>query len=126
MPADPVQASLPSAAAGQVFSGAQPQGKSVPGGAPAPAKGQPNTDYAELSPQPPSPSSKQSPSSQDVLAYHVDDQTKQVYFQVVNPQSGQVISQVPPQSILNEDALITQDLDSQSASPNAPAVKGKG
>jgi len=111
-----------------VFSAAPPKGKSVSTEAPAPAKSQPEADYAELShaQQPPSPASPQSPPSQDVLAYHIDEQTKQLYFQLLNPQSGQVVLQVPPQAVLNDEAQIAQDLDAQSAQSNAPAVKGKG
>jgi len=124
MSANPVQASSPTAAAEQVFSAAQPKGKSAPTEAPAPAISRSNADYAELS-QAQQPLS-QSPPSQDVLAYHVDDQTKQVYFQVVDPLSGQVVSQVPPQHVLDEDAQITEYLQAQSASSSTPVVKGKG
>ncbi len=128
MPADPVQAPSPTAASEQVFSSPQPKGKSVSTEAPAPAKSQPEADYAELSQAqpPPSQAPPQSPPTQDVLAYHIDEQTKQLYFQVLNPQSGKVILQVPPQDVLNDEAQITQDLKAQSASPNAPAVKGEG
>jgi FlaG protein len=129
MPADPVQSSPPTTAAEQVFSPAQPKGKPVTPEAPAPpAKSQPDADYAELSQAQQSPvqAPKQSPPAQDVLAYHVDEQTKQLYFQVLDPQSGKVILQVPPQSVLNEAAQITQYLQAQSARSNAPAVKGKG
>jgi len=126
MPADPIQASPPSAAE-QAFS-AVPKGNSVPTEAPAPPKSQPEADYAELSQSraSPSPTPKQSPPAPDVLAYHIDEQTKQLYFQVLNPQSGQVILQVPPQDVLNDEAQITQVLDAQSALANVPAVKGKG
>jgi len=128
MPADPVQASLPTTAAEQVFPDVQPRGKSGSTEAPAPAKGQPQADYAELSQaQPSAASAKKQPSSaQNVLAYHIDEQTKQLYFQVLNPQTGQVISQVPPQDVLNDEAQIAQYLQAQSSPSKAPAVKGKG
>lgn len=128
MPADPVQASLPTTAAEQVFPDVQPRGKSGSTEAPAPAKSQPEADYAELSQaQPPAASTqKQPPSAQYVLAYHIDEQTKQLYFQVLNPQTGQVVSQVPPQNVLNDEAHIAQYLQAQSAPSKAPAVKGKG
>ena len=128
MPTDPVQASLPTTAAEQVFPDVQPKGKSAPTGAPAPAKSQPETDYAELSQaqQPLAQAQKQPPPSQYVLAYHIDEQTKQLYFQVLNPQSGQVVSQVPPQDVLNDEAQITQYLQAQSAPSKTSTVKGKG
>jgi len=128
MPADPIQASSPTTAAEQVFPTAQPKGKPAPTEASAPARSQPNTDYAELSQthKPPAQAVKQPLSSPNVIAYHIDEQTKQLYFQVLNPQSGQVISQVPPQDVLDDQAQIAQYLQARSAPSDAPAEKGKG
>jgi len=127
MLADPVQSSSPATAAEQVFPTAQPTGQSVPTGAPAPAKSQPDADYAELQTQPPpGQAPKQPPPSQDVLAYHIDAQTNQLYFQVLNQESGQVLLQVPPQDVLDDEAQISQYLQARSASSEAPAAKGKG
>jgi len=124
MPTDPVQASSPATAAEQVFADVQPKG---PTGAPAAAESQPDVDYAELSPhQPPAQAPKEQPPAQDVLAYHIDPQTKQLYFQVLNQESGQVLLQVPPQDVLDDEAQITQYLQARSASSDAPAAKGKG
>jgi len=127
MPADPVQASSPATAAEQVSPSVPTKGRSAPTGDSAPAKSQPDADYAELSQaqKPSAPTSKQPTPAQYVLAYHIDEQTKQLYFQVVDPQSGQVISQVPPQDVLNDEAKIAQYLQAQSAPPAAPTVKGK-
>jgi hypothetical protein len=128
MSPDSIQASSPAATAEQVGSGVQPKGTSALTGAPAPAKSQPDADYAELSQaQPPSAQAQaQPPPSQYVLAYHIDEQTNQLYFQVLNPQSGQVISQVPPQDVLNDEEWITQYLQTKSASSSTPVAKAKG
>ena len=128
MPTDPVQASSAAIAAEQVLPPAQAKNRSEATGAPTPAQGQPDTDYAELSQaqQPAAQAQKQPAPAQYVLAYHIDGQTKQLYFQVVNPQSGQVISQVPPQDVLNDEAQISQYLQAQSAPSKTSAVKGKG
>jgi len=128
MPADPVQAFTP-AAAGQELSTAAPKGQSAPTKVPAPSNSQPEADYAELSTvQPPAAAQtqKQAPPSQQVLAYHIDDQTKQLYFQVLDQESGQVLFQVPPQEVLNDEARIGAYLQSQSASSKTPTPRGNG
>jgi len=61
--------------------------------------------------------------SQLALAYHVDEKTRQVYFQIVDSQSGQVIRQVPPAEILALEGQIAQFLE---AAANARHPNGKG
>jgi flagellar protein FlaG len=67
------------------------------------------------------PSPAQSP--QVALAYHVDEKTRQVYFQIVDSQSGRVIRQVPPAEILAMEGQIDQFLE---AAANARHPNGKG
>jgi uncharacterized FlaG/YvyC family protein len=67
------------------------------------------------------PSPAQPP--QLALAYHVDEKTKQVYFQIVDSQSGRVIRQVPPEEILAMEGQIDQFLE---AAANARHPNGKG
>jgi flagellar protein FlaG len=59
--------------------------------------------------------------SQLTLAYHVDDRTRQIYFQIVDSQSGQVIRQVPPAEVLALEARITELL----AAANAKQAKSQ-
>jgi uncharacterized FlaG/YvyC family protein len=67
------------------------------------------------------PSPAQPP--QVALAYHVDEKTRQVYFQIVDSQSGQVIRQVPP---AQELALESQIADFLAAAANAKQPKSQG
>jgi uncharacterized FlaG/YvyC family protein len=63
--------------------------------------------------------------TQDVLAYHIDDRTKELYFQVLD-RSGEVIRQVPPEEVLNDEAQVTEYLQAHDNSPNKPAGGDKG
>jgi uncharacterized FlaG/YvyC family protein len=61
--------------------------------------------------------------SQLDLAYHVDEKTRQIYFQIVDSQSGQVIRQVPP---AEELALENRIADLLDAAANAKPPKNQG
>jgi uncharacterized FlaG/YvyC family protein len=60
--------------------------------------------------------------SQLTLAYHVDDKTRQIYFQFVDSQSGQVIRQVPPAEVLALEGRIAELL----AAANTKQAKSQG
>jgi len=74
----------------------------------------------ELEAQVRRPSPPQPP--QLALAYHVDEKTRQIYFQIVDSQSGQVIRQVPPAEILAMESQIEQFLEAT----NAKQLKSQG
>jgi uncharacterized FlaG/YvyC family protein len=67
------------------------------------------------------PSPAQPP--QLALAYHVDETTRQIYFQIVDSQSGQVIRQVPPAEELALEGRIAELLE---AAANAKQPKSQG
>jgi len=60
--------------------------------------------------------------AQLALAYHVDEKTRQIYFQIVDSQSGQVIRQVPPAEQLALEGRIAQMLE---AAANAKQPKNQ-
>ncbi len=53
--------------------------------------------------------------SQAVLSYHVDQQSKQTYFQVVDQKTGDVIRQVPPKEMLNFERELSKMLKQEQA-----------
>jgi uncharacterized FlaG/YvyC family protein len=57
------------------------------------------------------------------LAYHVDEKTRQIYFQIVDSQSGQVIRQVPPAEEIALEGRIAQLME---AAANAKQPKSQG
>ena len=66
------------------------------------------------------PSPPQPP--QLALAYHVDAKTKQIYFQIVDSQSGQVIRQIPPAEQLALEGRIAELME---AAANAKQPKSQ-
>jgi hypothetical protein len=61
--------------------------------------------------------------SQFTLAYHVDENTRQVYFQIVDSESGQVIRQVPPAEELALESHIAQLME---VAENAKQPRSQG
>jgi hypothetical protein len=59
-------------------------------------------------------SDKPSPTDSRMVAYHVDERTKEVYFEVVDQASGQVVRQVPPEAVLNNDRRLAELLAKKS------------
>jgi uncharacterized FlaG/YvyC family protein len=87
----------------------------------APPPGQSAQPAREVKTQAGLPSPAQPP--QLALAYHVDEKTRQVYFQIVDSQSGPVIRQVPPAEELALEGHIDQFLEAEA---NARHLNGKG
>lgn len=63
--------------------------------------------------------------TQYVLAYHVDDQTNDVYFQVLDEKTGEVIRQVPSQEVLSSRAHVAEYLRSFAKTLDESAGKAK-
>lgn len=63
--------------------------------------------------KPPADPPRIAPPAQLTLSHHVDEKPNQIYFQVVDRQSGQVICQVPPAEVLALEGRIAQMLDAE-------------
>jgi len=61
-----------------------------------------------------------------VVAYHMDQQSNELYLQVVNEKTGEVIRQVPPADVRAFQARMSEYLKSRAESSQKPAKGGRG